>query len=1033
MRTPLLISTKWTLIFFALFASLGLQAQTVWYVAHGAPGPSNGQSWTNAFPDIESAFSASASGDEIWVKAGIYKPNASSARYSTFNLPSGVALYGGFAGNETQVNQRDPQANSTNLSGDIGIAGNSSDNCYHVVTVSPGVHNVILDGFRVNGGNANGSSWESFGGGLFMNMGSGSIQNCNFSGNFGIYGGGAQLLTNGVNHSAIENCSFGRNRGQTGAGLSIISLGSTPSTPLIRRCTFRENQAASWGGALLVAASSSGDCEAILDNCLFFRNHADHVGGAVYNWGLQNAAASPTFVNCTFADNDATNFGGVATTDGNPNSPSRPTFKNCILWGNTAATYDISSTDVPAEAELTFDNCLIQSGACGPETGGNTVCTNIFTANPLFVSNNDFRLQAGSPALDMGVNAYLPTGSTEDLDGNTRIMGGTVDLGCFEFDPPCHTGPIVYVNHVAAGGNDGSTWADAYTDLKDALTKARNCATVNEIWVAEGIYEPTATTDRNATFELVDGVDMYGGFPNPMAWGGGNPGMANRAVDTYVSLLSGDIGTAGINTDNSYHIVTAADLSPGTVFDGFHLQGGYADMTESFSPYKVGYGAAFHYQGQAAGVGIALNDCRFRDNWASYGAAAVMWASLPGNQSDFSIHNTLFEGNICDRGWGGAAFSSPPWGGDMDGAFEACTFIGNSSNDRAPAVLVFEIGNLPSELRFSDCQFIGNTNNGNEASGALTYFSLNSANRLVVERSVFRSNNTSGLECIGHSSNPLVLELSNSEFYDNQEFRTTGFGLSPYDAGGALRIFDALSTINHCTFVGNRSQQGGAIFMSSTTSGYSEADCYNSIFWDNQAMFSNPWNNTQAVLNNESTGNFRIEYSLMQGANCAAHNLTGGAGRLTCGPGMLYNQNPVFVNQAGGNLELDMGSPAINAGDLGNSLPGDLYGNPRPTGAGVDMGCYESPFPSPPLHVDNSTLGLTCYPNPAQNRVKVSMEGEMEIGVLALIDLNGRTIREQAWEDSVGEFDLSDLGSGIYFVQLRSASGVQTQRLVIAK
>src|SRR5262249_15352531 len=122
-------------------------------------------------------------------------------------------------------------------------------------------------------------------------------------------------------------------------------------------------------------------------------------------------------------------------------------------------------------------------------------------------------------------------------------------------------GTIVYVDASASGTGDGSSWADAYPSLADALAGA---ASGTEIWVAKGTYKPTSGTDRNATFQLKNGVAVYGGFA------GGETQRDGRDWQTNVATLSGDLnGDDGANFvnngENSYHVVTGAT---GATLDG---------------------------------------------------------------------------------------------------------------------------------------------------------------------------------------------------------------------------------------------------------------------------------------------------------------------------------------------------------------------------------------------------------------------------------------------------------------------------------
>src|SRR5512138_1801633 len=73
-------------------------AASIIYVRAGATGANNGTSWTNAYKSLQSALAAAASGNQIWVAKGVYKPTLTSNRSISFVLKDGVAIYGGFAG-----------------------------------------------------------------------------------------------------------------------------------------------------------------------------------------------------------------------------------------------------------------------------------------------------------------------------------------------------------------------------------------------------------------------------------------------------------------------------------------------------------------------------------------------------------------------------------------------------------------------------------------------------------------------------------------------------------------------------------------------------------------------------------------------------------------------------------------------------------------------------------------------------------------------------------------------------------------------
>src|SRR5262249_44377469 len=129
------------------------RAQRV-YVDDDAPPGGDGSSWALAYRDLELALVRAASGaSEIWVAEGRYVPSSAGA---SFVVPKNVLVYGGFAGNETGLSQRDPALHRTLLDGDINGDDqpdwvNYADNCEHVV-LDTGAGRSHMDGFTVRGG-----------------------------------------------------------------------------------------------------------------------------------------------------------------------------------------------------------------------------------------------------------------------------------------------------------------------------------------------------------------------------------------------------------------------------------------------------------------------------------------------------------------------------------------------------------------------------------------------------------------------------------------------------------------------------------------------------------------------------------------------------------------------------------------------------------------------------------------------------------------------------------------------------------------
>lgn len=138
----------------------------------------------------------------------------------------------------------------------------------------------------------------------------------------------------------------------------------------------------------------------------------------------------------------------------------------------------------------------------------------------------------------------------------------TVDVCCWQ--SPANQSGVIYVDASAVGKNNGLGWQDAYVDLQRALTQVSNgCG--SEIWVAAGYYGPTDDPSQlGSSFQLSNGVTVYGGFPT----GGGT--WQQRDYTKNLTWLTGDLA-GGVNSQN---IIQAEDVSSTAVLDGFVIVNG---------------------------------------------------------------------------------------------------------------------------------------------------------------------------------------------------------------------------------------------------------------------------------------------------------------------------------------------------------------------------------------------------------------------------------------------------------------------------
>jgi predicted outer membrane repeat protein len=717
----------------------------------------DGLSWATAFNHLQDALTSTClhDGDTICVAKGTYYPDegvgfTDNARDSSFYIPSGVVVLGGFPTGGGNLASRDWEAHKTILSGDIDQTIDSLNNAYHVVTTTKASSNTYVDGLCIVNGNADtgsgsASNTNNNGGGWFNNGANSNapsnptIVNCRFENNTARISGGALHNDgqNGACSTTLQHCFFAENR--SGFGGAIANIGSGFSSPSILNCRFLDNQSL-YGGAIL-----NSKCTLIIKNCAFERNIALMIGTGTQGGAIHNTDCETMITNCIFSENSSTS-GGAVFNQANDND-NITMIRNCIFIENSAfdggAVFNQANSDgiLTIITNCTFSKNQASSGAAirnqqvfdlvnvkvansilwdnglSPlaNNGGTTTITySLFEGpfptgtdsmgmtnkhvDPLFISPTDLRLDACSPAINSGFNDSIPAGVTVDLDGNARIIETTVDMGAYEYQVPYVDLVKFYVDSSASPGGDGSSWAMAFNKLQDALTST--CLHDGDtICVAKGTYYPDegagqTDNDQNSLFDLKNGVILLGGF-SPAE---GASALADRDWTLNETILSGDIDQNSDTTNNAYHVVRA-DGAGAYQIDGFSITGGNATS-------GVLTGGGLCHVNQVVPE-VWIRNCNFHHNYAkSNGGGIYLEMEDPHKQN---ISNCNFERNHTDlRGGGIYVHPTNPGGTYNDLTYIMnCRFYRNSSTQNGAVLGITAVPNLGT--KFINCSATGNT------------------------------------------------------------------------------------------------------------------------------------------------------------------------------------------------------------------------------------------------------------------------------------------------------------------------------------
>lgn len=477
---------------------------------------------------------------------------------------------------------------------------------------------------------------------------------------------------------------------------------------------------------------------------------------------------------------------------------------------------------------------------------------------------------------------------------------------------------LIYVDgSTGSDENTGRSWDQALANLPNALLQAEYYGC--EIWVTAGVYYPADEAgDREATFELQPGVEVFGGFA------GGEFIRDERDIEANETILSGDIDRNGVIDDgNVYHVVTGANDA---IIDGFTITFGHANG--EFYAWPSARGAGMYN----VGASPTVSNCTFSNNSGRWGGALFNENSAP------LITNCTFTQNLADDGGGIYNLNASPIISD-------CTFTENSVERSGGAIRSYR-----SSPRITRSTFSQNSSNG--SAGAMS----DQESSTVVTDSTFTKNSTrtsggamsnsasgtstkrvSVINCVfsGNSARLGGVVRNNSPpTFTNCVFTNN----SASEMGGVMYNNADSPTLKNCTLANNSAGRGGALY---STSDRARPELANCILWGNTASEGPQYYNDGATL--------EITYSNIEGGHTGEGNI---------------DSDPLFEDPDEGDFRLQPDSPCIDTGDTDalppdsadldedddtdEPIPFDLDGEPRlidGDGDGtdqVDMGVYEA-------------------------------------------------------------------------------------------
>ncbi len=628
-------------VFVIVLISLSIAAQAkVIYVSTSGELGNDGSSWEQAIPDVRNAVELAETGDEIWVAAGDYEV------YRTV-INKDVQLYGGFKGNETSRDQRDPMVNKTTLIP-------SHTHIDEMIVFAPGTtSSAVLDGFTLSGGyqcacmiycstsSATISNNVIAGGyrfGILIGRGAPTIRgNIIRDNNCGIRSTGSSAV---IEDNVIEH-NFTDRPFDMSSGIYVTDGSPTIARNVVTRnispfskagaiyCSgdgvISNNLVANNMGAGIV---TQGGFVSVIGNVVKGNAGAGiSAGGKVINnvvcgnytgiecqpfaLILNNTITSNAYLGLYFSDyvavyNNIIAFNGHGISSGF--SEVNPQLRNNCIYGNSQADY------------------LYIKNYTG--IGGN------ISIDPLLASTafGDVHIQPGSPCIDAGDSTQVEK-KVLDMDGQARVIGLGVDIGADESDGTewSFTPKIIRVSPDGDDSYDGSSWMNAKQSIQAAIDAASPSGA--EIWVKSGTYRECV--------KLPAYIYLYGGFDGS---------------ENYLQERNWAKNTTVIDADSQGSVVTCLAGHRVNRIDGFTITDGLAPLIlqEQFTAGYYGGGIFSLFSDPIIANNIIANNSAEPEpgsDYRQYGAGVFC-----GSTSPIIVGNLIVGNRTGASGIGGGIY-----------------------------------------------------------------------------------------------------------------------------------------------------------------------------------------------------------------------------------------------------------------------------------------------------------------------------------------------------------------------------------------